>query len=711
MRTNSQGRGLFQSFTFYISLILFECASVITYLALLSTDPKNIWLLGLSKSRWISIVGVAFLGSLFILGLVFLLIKKRKGEIKSLAKQLVNFHNKVHFVRVVGFSLLFVLTGVLTFHYFLNLQVNTVVMRLAPMLILGELIIFQSGILLTFLHSIFTDQSLSQSFIDIYFFPYLQRNVFIKPGRVIHRIFNFVESQIEKLANKLNRKVLIGIIILTPILITLSLVWLSFGTSLSSYIPTGSDEMVYWREILTYSAVGFEGGQYSTDELTAQVDLSHFDAHGPAFPVFYGIFGRTFGWQLISGVILNHIFLLLALVTFIYLSQPDNKQLLLLWLLLVTFWPIWLYMPTTRVEGLFFSFAIILAGLFSRRFAQNKNIVWVSILLCIVILFAGTFRLSWSLLFFSLLGVLIGKYSLKNLFKVILLSIFPITLLILYFKFLVSPYPLFSYNTIHSLGEGELDQLVPIFSNFFKNIVYFFSTKDTSIYILLRYQMLWVLIVSIVDFYNTLKYSQGTKPTQSDHISYLNSSNLGLVVLFNLAVHTVHAGREYRLWAPHLLLTLLVLLFSSRKQMVLGVIISNLIFLTAFGNTFYKERYSNFLRDNSDIAEIQTSISEFITYDPVDNHWCNTIDVSRYSRAVTWGPWMLALPEEFGVTSIINWEVFYKKRIMAKYVLLDPEYIHENTPYLFGNTNLEPLAETPIGTLYYNRDSNCSSIK
>jgi hypothetical protein len=512
------------------------------------------------------------------------------------------------------------------------------------------------------------------------------------------------------LSNKLNREIFIAAILITPIIITVSLVWFSFGTSIISYIPTGSDEMVYWREIFTFSAVDFNGGQYSTDELIARVDSVHFDAHGPAFPVFYGLLGRFFGWQLISGVILNHIFLSLALVGFIYLSHPKNKHLLLLWLFLATFWPIWLYMPTTRVEGLFFSFAIIIAGLFTKLLTHNKKIVCTAIVIGVLVLFAGTFRLSWSLLFFSLIGILLGKYSKKNLFKVILLSIFPVTLMILYFKFFVSPYPLFSYNTIHSLGEGDLDQIVPIFSHFIENLVNFFSTKGTRIYVLLRYQLLWVFIVSLVDFFNTLKHKQCIKPTHSDHISYLNSSNLGLVILFNLAVHAVHAGREYRLWAPHILLTLMILLFSSRKKLVVGIVISNLIFLVSFGNTFYKERYSNFLRDNSDIVEIQSAITEYITTDPVGSHWCSTIDVSRYSSEVTWGPWMLTLPEEFGVTSIINWKNFYHTKINAKYVLLEPEYINENYPYLFRNTNLEPLTETPIGILYYNWDSQCPSV-
>jgi hypothetical protein len=219
-----------------------------------------------------------------------------------------------------------------------------------------------------------------------------------------------------------------------------------------------------------------------------------------------------------------------------------------------------------------------------------------------------------------------------------------------------------------------------------------------------------VLIVSVVDYVNSIRNFSSRGKEQSKNLNYLNASNIGSIFMFGIIFHAIYAGKEYRLWAPHILLTLMILLFSSRKKLVVGIVISNLIFLVSFGNTFYKERYSNFLRDNSDIVEIQSAITEYITTDPVGSHWCSTIDVSRYSSEVTWGPWMLTLPEEFGVTSIINWKNFYHTKINAKYVLLEPEYINENYPYLFRNTNLEPLTETPIGILYYNWDSQCPSV-
>jgi len=379
----------------------------------------------------------------------------------------------------------------------------------------------------------------------------------------------------------------------------------------------------------------------------------------------------------------------------------------MLWLLLITYWPIWLYLPTTRVEGLLYAIAFALAGLFSRLIAPKKSPFVIIILSTFMIFFAGSMKISWSLLFISFIGILIGDYSWKDLLKFFLLAIIPIGIVVLYFNLFVSPYPFIAYEIIPALGQGQLNQLIPIIKNTLENLRYFFSTRDTPIYLLLRYQLVWVLIVSVVDFSKIIKPRDQSTSPKSNNISYLNASNLGLVLIFTLVIHTIHAGKEYRLWAPHLLLTLLILLFSSRQRLVLGVIISNLIFLFSFGNTFYTERYSNFLTDYSNIAEIQSTISEHIVYQPVENHWCNTLDVSRYSSEITWGPWMLSLPDEFGITSILNWDEFYHKTLRAKYILLEPEYIQDHYPYLFSNTNLEPITETPIGTLYFNQDSGC----
>jgi hypothetical protein len=179
-------------------------------------------------------------------------------------------------------------------------------------------------------------------------------------------------------------------------------------------------------------------------------------------------------------------------------------------------------------------------------------------------------------------------------------------------------------------------------------------------------------------------------------------------MVFTIIVHTIHAGREYRLWAPHLLLSLMILLLSSRHLIVLGIIITNLSFSLYFGSAFNLERAQSYTMDNSDILAFQEATSDFLVYEPGDNHWCNTIDFSRYGSQTTWGPWILMLPKEFGISWIINWENFKEEKLNAKFVLLDSSYIEENEWLTIDeDLNLEFLTETPIGILYYNLDSNC----
>ncbi|MCL5428564.1 MAG: hypothetical protein M1347_02015 [Chloroflexi bacterium] len=62
-------------------------------------------------------------------------------------------------------------------------------------------------------------------------------------------------------------------------------------------MPNSSDEIIYWREIKTFSEYGFGGGQYSTDERPALFSASPFGSHGPAFAMLFGSLGRMVGWR------------------------------------------------------------------------------------------------------------------------------------------------------------------------------------------------------------------------------------------------------------------------------------------------------------------------------------------------------------------------------------------------------------------------------
>ena len=161
---NRINRKIFHSIIAFLSLNSFECFIVILVLLQISADPKNVWFMGLSKSRWLMIMGVAFLGVIFFSELLVFIKKWIKGKFERFETRFRTFHTNTTLVRVVGFSLLFILIGLLTCHHFLNLQVNSIITRLAPLFFLSELLTLQTIIFLVFSHSLFSGQNLIESF-------------------------------------------------------------------------------------------------------------------------------------------------------------------------------------------------------------------------------------------------------------------------------------------------------------------------------------------------------------------------------------------------------------------------------------------------------------------------------------------------------------------------------------------------------------------
>jgi hypothetical protein len=125
-----------------------------------------------------------------------------------------------------------------------------------------------------------------------------------------------------------------------------------FGRGVLAFTPVWSDEIDYWREIYTFAHVGFGGGYHANNEIGAPVSLSHFVAHGPAFPMLLGPISALFGWGAASGPILNFAFLFAAMLGYFYLIRAGAWQLALATFSSLVFWPVLLYIPSTMQETL-----------------------------------------------------------------------------------------------------------------------------------------------------------------------------------------------------------------------------------------------------------------------------------------------------------------------------------------------------------------------
>jgi hypothetical protein len=93
--------------------------------------------------------------------------------------------------------------------------------------------------------------------------------------------------------------------------------------------------------------VGFNGGYYVLGELTNPSGITPFGPHGPGFPVVWGAFGALVGIHRHSSVVLNLLAISVAAWIWTALSRLTTGRIGLSGALLVTFWPMVFWAPTS----------------------------------------------------------------------------------------------------------------------------------------------------------------------------------------------------------------------------------------------------------------------------------------------------------------------------------------------------------------------------
>ncbi|MEP7289255.1 MAG: hypothetical protein ABI947_26180 [Chloroflexota bacterium] len=247
------------------------------------------------------------------------------------------------------------------------------------------------------------------------------------------------------------RILLIFVVALLPALITLGLVRFYLGASLGDFIPSYQGEMNdsihNWREIYTFNQVGFKGGYYTVNEIPARVGFTHYYAYGPAYPMFYGLIGRFTGWLPASPPIFNMVLITITLLGMLIWLRFDNRQLAYVALLIVTFWPLLLYIPSNMMESLNHAFAFVLAALFYEAIRHSGQVsIRFVIVGLVAILFAALFRLTWILLALPFLLVTLRNGSRSRLWIAVISAGGLIVTIELLAVLLNAPFPLDNNN-------------------------------------------------------------------------------------------------------------------------------------------------------------------------------------------------------------------------------------------------------------------------
>ena len=182
------------------------------------------------------------------------------------------------------------------------------------------------------------------------------------------------------------------------------------GQSLANFHPDTTDAIMYWHQIRTFAAVGFSGGYYTVGEEAAAASFTHFYAWGPWYIALYGLIGKVVGWSLWSPMLFDVAAVTLALLGGLLLMRPNVGRLVLVLLVLLTYWPLHLHLPRAMQEPFHYAVAILLAGIFYRLLVHEGAVPHRFLgAALIMILGASLVRPTWILLVLPLVTVVVEK--------------------------------------------------------------------------------------------------------------------------------------------------------------------------------------------------------------------------------------------------------------------------------------------------------------
>lgn len=287
------------------------------------------------------------------------------------------------------------------------------------------------------------------------------------------------------------------IIVLIPALVTVFLVYVRFHATLFDFTPSWNDEIFYWHQIQSFSSVGFGNGYYVFNEIPARISFSHYGPHGPFFPMLYGMTGRSLGWREYSGPILNLSGLALTTIILLWNIPNQRRHRLKVGLILLTFWPLLLYIPSNMQESLHASAAIVFSTIFYRLFSRRDKLVcWqFCIFAGLIFLFALT-RPTWSLLFVPLFLYHRDKSSSRQVMLSCVYAALLSGLVFIIFQSFSAPYPNFMSGIANEAHNLPAYGLGIFFQHCADNLRgYFDIYNGTTLEILLRYQILFILLL------------------------------------------------------------------------------------------------------------------------------------------------------------------------------------------------------------------------
>ena len=510
------------------------------------------------------------------------------------------------------------------------------------------------------------------------------------------------------------RSSLIGLILLLPALSLTGMVSVYLGQRLADFHPEVSDAIMYWHQIKTFVAVGFSGGYYTVGEEMAAASFTHFYAWGPWYIAFYGLIGKGVGWTLWSPMLFDVAAVTLALLGGLLLIRPNVGRLVLVLLVLLTYWPLHLYLPRAMQEPFHYAVATVLAGIFYRLLV-NEGAVPHRLLgaALIMILGAALVRPTWALLLLPLATLVVEqrpncRATRWSWFRQVLRywPLLPACAVVagvfLLYQYVAAPYPDRLTFDVQLLLRSPVDGLQALIDFTAEQGMTYLLIVENPVHTLLRYQVLGIVLWMTVLARRRLDTE--AVPGAPGHLPWRRAErsthilNLGLIVLLVLMLW--HVGwPEYRIVAPHLLLSLLLLAACGRGWVVAVMVLAGLLLTPSFLAAYKDRETRQFTDAEARIDAFAAQTAGTLVYQAHGDPWCNTILLPVQTAFL---PESLAIPAGIGIS--FDFDITSRRELKSRYVIVDDE----SRETLTEAFDLQFASATAIGDLYRNTGISCT---
>jgi hypothetical protein len=470
------------------------------------------------------------------------------------------------------------------------------------------------------------------------------------------------------------------LIALLPAATVLALIALLFGVGPKNFLPYWSDEVVYWNEAAIFAHAGFDGGYTVYQEQPARAAFTHFGVHGPVFAVIHGSLARVFGWRPYSAFIVN--LLVVSVAALIWARCAPAGRSPVGALLVATFWPLLLFLPTNMQEPTHFALAFLFALAIDRYLQGNAfTHAWTAL----VFVAAVFIRPTWALMALPLGWPEARRHGLRGLVALAGFSLLAMAVAWAAFLYIASPYPTNAQNLTQAWLTSPSDAFMQLIATARRNVKHFLAFSEEAPPTILRYFMLVFACTLIVSWFKGQWHAMNVERLEVSLLALLP------ILVLMLAAGDWGGYSDLRVLAPHLFVALLILAAHAGWERWLWA--GTLVFLPDYYTGFLDLHRAHFTSDHAPLVAMHDVSAPAMPFMAGAPPWTNT--VSMHADLLQFP--LLGLPPGIGVSYVSDWSSV-KMRARSKYFLLRPDEERQ----LATSVRLAKVAITSLGTIFRN---------